>query len=197
VCGSWTGSSGGLLWWQHGLFGLVPDDLRHPRNEALKRCAPQRLQEVIRQWLAKFRQLAMVDSFMRLFRAILSLCLALLWWPVTNGCLVAASFPAQIEAACDCGAEHEEEKRMPCSANDCASCATLENGVNLAALQQPAVPQPVLTLTDSLTELLERLAQLEAGTLLEPPPVPPPSPPPVWWHDVTTAQPVRGPSFAV
>lgn len=86
---------------------------------------------------------------------------------------------------------------MPCGTKDCTPCATLENGVNLAVLQQPAVPLPVWTVTETLVELLEKSARFESESLLEPPPVPPPIPPPIWRHDVTKAQPVRGPSFAV
>jgi hypothetical protein len=127
---------------------------------------------------------------MRLFRSILCILLALLWWPATNSCLIASS----MKSSCECGLEHEKNERMPCGSED---CTTLENGVNLAALQQPAVPPPVWTVTDSLVELLEKFARLESLARLEPLPVPPPIPPPVWWHDVTKAQPVRGPSFEV
>ncbi len=135
--------------------------------------------------------------FMPLFRAILSICFALLFWPATNSCLIASSFPKLMAPACECGTNHEENDSLPCSTKDCSPCSTLENGVNLAALQQPAVPPTVVTVADSLVEFLERFARLESEALLEPPPVPPPIPPPVWRHDVTTAQPVRGPSFAV
>lgn len=134
---------------------------------------------------------------MPLFRAILCTLLALLWWPATNSCLIASSFPKLMPSACECGTEHEEKEGMPCGSQDCTPCATLENGVNLAALQHPAVPQPVMTVTDTLIELLEKFARLEAATLAEALPVPPPIPPPVWRHDVTKAQPVRGPSLAV
>ena len=134
---------------------------------------------------------------MRPFRSILCILLALLWWPVTNSCLIASVLPELMEPACECGAEHGENEGLPCGSKDCSPCATLENGVNLAALQQPAVPLPVWTVTDSLVELLEKFARLESQARLEPLPVPPPISPPVWWHDVTKAQPVRGPSFAV
>ena len=134
---------------------------------------------------------------MRLFRSIFCVLFALLWWPVTNTCLIAAVCPDTVTAACECGAEHEENEALPCGEKGCMPCATLENGVNLAALQQPALPLPVWTETDSLVVLLEKLAWLEATVLAEAPPVPPPIPPPVWRHDVTTAQPVRGPSFPV
>ena len=103
--------------------------------------------------------------------------------------------PELLEPVCECGVEHERSNRMPCGPKDCTPCATLETGVNLATLQQPAVPQPVMIVTDTLTSLLEGFARLEAATLAEPPPVPPLISPPVWWHDVTSAQPVRGPSF--
>ncbi len=134
---------------------------------------------------------------MRLFRSILCILLALLWWPVANSCLIASVLPELMDPACECSGEREESERMPCGAKDCTPCATLENGVNLAALQQPALPQPLMTLTDSLTALLEKFARLEATVLEEMPSVSPPTSPPVWWHDVTKAQPVRGPSFAV
>lgn len=125
------------------------------------------------------------------------MCLALLWWPAANSCLLASSFPALMATACECGMEHEENDSLPCGTKGCTPCATLENGVNLAALQQPAVPQPVMMLTDSLTALLEKSARLESATPAEPPPVPPLIPPPIWRHDVSTAQPVRGPSLAI
>ena len=134
---------------------------------------------------------------MRPFRSILCILLALLWWPVTNSCLIASMLPELLEPVCECGVEHEKSNRMPCGPKDCTPCATLETGVNLATLQQPAVPQPVMIVTDTLTSLLEGFARLEAATLAEPPPVPPLISPPVWWHDVTKAQPVRGPSFAL
>ena len=134
---------------------------------------------------------------MRLFRAIFSICLALLWWPAANSCLIGASFPELMEPACECGAEHQENDGRPCNGDACMTCATLENGVNLAALQHLAVPQPVWTVTDSLMVLLQKLARFESVALVELPSVPPPIPPPVWRHDVTTGQPVRGPSFAV
>ncbi|MEK0448370.1 MAG: hypothetical protein RL088_638 [Verrucomicrobiota bacterium] len=136
-----------------------------------------------------------LSEIMRLLRSILCILLALLWWPVTNSCLIASVLPELMEPACECGGEHEEKQEMPCGAKDCLPCATLENGVNLSVFQQPAVPQPVMTLTDTLTALLEKFARLEAVALAEPPPLPPPIPPPVWRHDVTKAQPVRGPSF--
>lgn len=134
---------------------------------------------------------------MRLFRSAFCILLALLWWPAANSCLIASVLPEMMEPACECGGEHEKKQEMPCGAKDCLPCVTLENGVNLASLQQPAVPQPVMTLTDSLTNLMEKFARLEAATFAEPPPVPPLISPPVWRHDVTKAQPVRGPSFAV
>ncbi len=134
---------------------------------------------------------------MRVFRSTFCILLALLWWPVTNSCLIASVLPKLMKPACECDAEHEEKQGLPCSGQDCTPCATLENGVNLATLQQPAVPQPVMVVTDTLTSLLEGFARLEAATLAEPPPVPPLISPPLWWHDVTSAQPVRGPSFVV
>ncbi len=134
---------------------------------------------------------------MRLFRSILCLLLALLWWPVANCCLIASVLPELMEPACECNGEHKESEGMPCGAKDCSPCMTLQTRVNLAALQQPALPLPVWTELDSLMVLLEKSARLESSVLAEAPPVPPPIPPPVWWHDVTKAQPVRGPSFAV
>ena len=90
---------------------------------------------------------------MRPFRSILCILLVLLWWPVTNSCLIASVLPELMEPACECGAEHGENEGLPCGSKDCAPCATLESGVNLAALQHPVVPPPVWT--DSLAELLE------------------------------------------
>ena len=141
--------------------------------------------------------LLVASVFMRLFRFNFCILLVLLWWPVTNSCLIASVLPEMMEPACECGGEQEENEGLPCGTKDCAPCATLENGVNLAALQHPAVPQPVMTVTDSLTALLEKSARRELATLAEPPPVPPPMPPPAWRSDVTKALPVRGPSFAV
>jgi hypothetical protein len=136
-------------------------------------------------------------NLMRLSRSILCILFALLWWPATNSCLIASVLTELMEPVCECSSEHEEKRTPPCGSKDCSPCVTLENGANLAALQQPVVPPPVMTVTDSFAALLEKFARLEAVALVEPPPVPPPIPPPVWRHDVTTAQPVRGPSSAV
>lgn len=144
-------------------------------------------------WFAKIPRASIHLPLMRLFRSILCTLLALLWWPVTNSCLVASSFPELMAVACECGTEHEENNG-PYGTKDCPSCATLESGVNLAALQQPVVPPVMWTVTDSLVELLEKLARLESQVRLRQPPIPP-IPPPVWRHDVTRAQPVRGPSL--
>lgn len=134
---------------------------------------------------------------MRIFRSLLCILLALLWWPSANSCLIASVLPELMEPACECGGDQEENEGLPCGTKDCTPCATLENGVNLSALQHPAVPPAMWTELNSLTALLEKFARLEAATLAEPPPVPPLISPPVWRHDVTTGQPVRGPSFAV
>ena len=117
---------------------------------------------------------------MRLIRSILCILLALLWWPAANSCLIASELPELLEPACECDVAHEESKERPCGSKDCAPCATLENGVNLAALHQPTVPLPVWTVTDSLAALLEKFAQLESSEIAEIPPVPPPISPPVW-----------------
>lgn len=134
---------------------------------------------------------------MQLFRSILCILLALLWWPAANSCLIASVLPESMEPACECSGEQEEDERMPCGAKDCSPCVTLENGVNLSALQHPAVPPAMWTELNSLAALLEKFARLEAATLAVPLPAPPLFLPPVWRHDVTTAQPVRGPSLAV
>ena len=98
---------------------------------------------------------------MRLSRAIFVVVLALLWVPITNSCSIAASFPGMFPAACECERSGEDEEQ-PCGGKDCSPCATLESGVNLAALAPVAVPQAVWAESDSLAELLRKLAQLEA-----------------------------------
>ena len=135
---------------------------------------------------------------MRLSRAIFAVVLALLWVPVTNSCAIAAAFPEWFAPACECGQKHHEDA-LPCGgdAGDCAPCATLESGVNLAALAPVAVPQPAWVESNGLAELLRKLAQLETDSLAETPPLPPAIPPPPWREDLKMAQPVRGPSLAV
>ena len=133
---------------------------------------------------------------MRLSRAIFSVVLALLWVPITNSCAIAASFPGMFPAACECERGGEDEGQ-PCGGKDCSPCATLESGVNLAALAPVAVPQPVWIESDGLAELLRWYSEMEAASLAEPPPVPPAISPPPWREDLKMALPVRGPSLAV
>ena len=102
----------------------------------------------------------------------------------------------QRQSACECERSGQDEGQ-PCGGKDCSPCATLESGVNLAALAQAPVRQPVWIESDGLAELLRKLAQLETDSLAEPPPLPPAIPPPPWREDLKMAQPVRGPSLAV
>ena len=133
---------------------------------------------------------------MRTFRSILCIVLALLWVPMTNGCAIAAAFPGMLPAACECERGGEDEGQ-PCGGKDCSPCATLESGVNLAALAPVAVPQPAWVESNGLAELLRKFSEMEAASLAEPPPVPPAISPPPWREDLKMALPVRGPSLAV
>jgi hypothetical protein len=143
---------------------------------------------------------------MRIFRAILALSLALLWFPMTNSCAIAAAWPGMFPAACECEhgesegdgcgeREGEEGGNIPCPGQDCAPCATLESGVNLAALAPLVMPPANWRELADFTAMLRVLAERASELLSEPPPVPPPSPPPATRDVVSMALPVRGPSL--
>jgi hypothetical protein len=133
---------------------------------------------------------------MRVLRAILAVLFALLWVPLTNSCLITASFPAQVEKSCCEGEEHEEEQddSIPCSAGTCTACSVLESGVNLSALGSVVIPAPPCNELAQLLERLRSLAEKQTALLSEPIPPPPPVRPPSWRDDVKTALPVRGPA---
>jgi hypothetical protein len=140
---------------------------------------------------------------MRMFRAILAIALALLWVPMTNSCLIASQSPNLFPAACGCddessGCGDEEPVKEPhrsCPGQDCLPCATLESGVNLAALMPATLPEASWRELLDFSEMM-RLTQEHAEDLLsEPPPLPPPSPPPGIREVVSMALPVRGPSL--
>jgi hypothetical protein len=141
---------------------------------------------------------------MRIIRAILAVLLALLWVPMTNSCLIAASLPGKFPAACECEHEtggcakdEEPKENLPCSGQHCAPCAILESGVNLLGLTPVTVPEASWRELMDCSEML-RLVQEHAEELLsDPPPVPPPSPPPGIREVVSMALPVRGPSLFV
>lgn len=134
---------------------------------------------------------------MRLSRAILAAFFALLFVVSTNSCALAAVFENG-DACCENErVPGQSDDQAPCRSGTCAPCATLESGVNLAALAPVSVPQAGWTESNALSELLRKSAEIEAATQADPPLVSPPLPPPVWRLDVTTALPVRGPSLAV
>lgn len=141
---------------------------------------------------------------MRIFRALLSLLLALLWVPATNSCVIAATWPGLFPAACSCahgndegtGGEEKREK-VPCGSQDCSSCATLESGVNLAALTPAVVPPAAWHELAALSQMLKLREKVASGLLAEPPPTPPVSPPRAVSDVVSMALPVRGPSLAI
>lgn len=133
---------------------------------------------------------------MQSLRAIFVAFLALLFVFATNRCAIAAAFPGEVEECCPSEKPSgESERGLPCGGKDCAPCATLESGVNLAALTPLAVPAPVWTEACEFAELMRRLAAavVEEGSAAPPDPAAIPSPP--WRDGMMKALPVRGPSL--
>ena len=132
---------------------------------------------------------------MRLPRIFFALLLALLFVLGTNRCLIAAAFPGEVEKCC----EQERppgnaDRESPCDGKDCASCATLESGANLAALVPLAMPATVWTEADSFAALMRRLVAVVMVEVRAAPPDPSAIPPPPWCDVMMKALPVRGPS---
>jgi len=129
-------------------------------------------------------------------RAIFVAFLSLLFVFSTNRCAIAAAFPSEVEECCaNERAPGDSERGLPCGAKECAPCATLESGVNLAALAPLAVPAPVWTEDYELAALMRRLAVAAAEEVSAAPPDPAAIPPPPWCDVMTKALPVRGPSL--
>lgn len=146
---------------------------------------------------------------MRAFRAFLAIALALLWVPMTNSCAIAAVWPGFFPVACECErnepCSHEggcsdegcvpKDQKAPCPGQDCAPCATLESGVNLAALTPVVVPPATWQELADFALTLRVMAEFADEQLSELPPCPSPSPPTATRDIVSMALPVRGPSL--
>ena len=129
-------------------------------------------------------------------RTILVAFLGLLFVVSTNRCAIAAAFPGEATEEC-CPSERapgESERGLPCG-KECAPCATLESGVNLAALVPLSVPAPVWTEAYEFAELMRRLWVAVVAEVSAAPPDPAAIPPPPWCDVMMKALPVRGPSL--
>ena len=129
-------------------------------------------------------------------RAIFAAFLALVFVFSTNLCAIAAAFPDEVEVCCeDERVPGDSERGLPCGGKDCAPCATLESGVNLAALNPLAVPAPVWTKACEFADLMRRMAAgfVEEGSAA--PPDPAAISVPSWCDVMMKALPVRGPSL--
>ena len=137
-----------------------------------------------------------VTHFMRLPRIFFALVLALLFVLGTNRCLIAAAFPGEVEKCCEQErAPGDSSRELPCDGKDCASCATLESGANLAALVPLAMPAPVWTEDEIFAALLRRLVAVVTDEVGAPAPDPAAMPSPPWCDVMSKALPVRGPSL--
>jgi len=135
---------------------------------------------------------------MRPTRAIFVAFFALLFVVSTNSCALAAAYLEQGDPCC----ENERgpgssQNEAPCESGDCAPCATLESGVNLAALVPLNAPVAVWTEDLEFADLMRRLACAAADEIPAAPPDPATIPSPPWRDVLKKAQPVRGPSLAV
>ena len=129
-------------------------------------------------------------------RAILIVSLAFLFVVSTNRCAIAAAFPGEVEKCCEQErAPGGSDRESPCDGKGCASCATLESGVNLAALVPLALPAPVWTEDRLFAELMRRLAAVAVDEVDVFTPDPAAIPPPPWCDVMVKALPVRGPSL--
>jgi hypothetical protein len=108
---------------------------------------------------------------MRACRAMFAVFLALLFVYSTNRCVIAAAFPEKVEECC-AGEKPggESERGLPCGGQDCAPCATLENGVHPSSLMPLTITAPVWTEAEDLSELMRRLviAAVEQGSVAPP-----------------------------
>ena len=133
---------------------------------------------------------------MRFVRTILFVALALLFVVSTNRCVIAAAFPGEVKECCpDEQSSGKSEGDRPCDGTGCAPCATLESGVNLAALIPLSVPAPVWTEAYEFAELMRMLAATVVEDVAAAPPDPAAIPPPPWCDVMVKALPVRGPSL--
>lgn len=133
---------------------------------------------------------------MRSPRIIFVFFLGLLLALGTNRCLIAAAFPGEVEKCCEqertpC----ESDRKSPCDGKDCAPCATLESGANLASLVPLVLPAPVLTEDEDFAALLRRLMALVVDEVRVSAPDPAVLPLQTWCDVLSKALPVRGPSL--
>ncbi len=136
------------------------------------------------------------NSDMRPFRAILAIAFSLLFVFSTNRCAIAAAFPGEVEECCPGErAPGDSERGQPCGGKDCLPCATLESGVNLAALVPFAIAAPLWIDDVEFAELMRRLALTALQEIAAKPPDPAAIPPPPWCDVMAKALPVRGPSL--
>ena len=133
---------------------------------------------------------------MRFSRAICSLIFSLVFVVATNRCAIAAAFPDEVEECCPSEKPSgESERGLPCGGKDCAPCATLESGVNLASLVPLTIAAPVWTDDVEFAEWIRRLAVTALQEVPAAPPDPAAIPPPPWCDVMAKALPVRGPSL--
>lgn len=134
--------------------------------------------------------------FMRLPRVFFALLLALLFVVSTNRCVIAAAFPSEVEECCpNEKLPGESERDLPCDGKDCASCATLESGANLAALVPLSLPAPVWTEDQDFAAWMLRLLAILVAEVGVPGNDPATLPSLTWLEVMTKALPVRGPSL--
>lgn len=133
---------------------------------------------------------------MRPLRALLVIAFAFLFVFSTNRCAIAAAFPGQVEECCETDRAPDDSERSPCGSRECAPCAILESGVNLAALAPLVMPAPVWMEDHEFAELMQRLAATVVEEIAAAPPDPAAIPPPPWFDEMMKALPVRGPSLS-
>ncbi len=134
---------------------------------------------------------ALFSASMRLLRVIFALLLASAFPLAANECLLAATFPAQIE---DCCGGHAAPVETGAGESNCATCTVMETGVNPAAA--PTFAAGAVEWREEVL-LSEHLRMAQVSVENESPVVVPEGPPevrPLWSFVVRTALPVRGPS---
>ena len=135
-------------------------------------------------------------AHMRFLRAILVVCFALLLVVGTNRCLIAAAFPGGVEKCCEQERPPgKSDRELPCDGKDCASCATLESGANLAAMVPLAMPAPVWIEDEVFAALMRLLVAVVVHEVCPPAPDPAAMPSQPWRDVMSKALPVRGPSL--
>lgn len=133
---------------------------------------------------------------MRQLRAILTVLLMLVFVVSTNCCTIASVLP---EVADDCcageGLADEANPNSPAGQGNCASCRTLDTGINLSVLVPLVAVAPVWGNHDAFAELLQKLAAAEQAAVAPTRPDSTTDLSPPWCDVIKKAQPVRGPSF--